>query len=493
VTAFARLIEAPNTKPPLTIGIFGAWGSGKSFLLRGIESTLQARQVARARTAATDGTGTTSATDVVPVVHCVTFNAWEYNATERVWPGLVRKVMDALELELGRGTLARMHLSANVSRVLSRHRRKIIVYGIAIGLAIMATFLGARVSPQFLIGAFATLGVTGLIQIIREVAKDPVGKWLTALLDEPDYGRQIGYMQEIRDDLSLLDQKLSGRGRVLILIDDLDRCEPDKAVEVLQAINLLLNFGSFIVCVGVDARVTTRAIEKHYKDVLGPDGTMGYEYLDKIIQIPFSIPAPTKEDIERFLEAQLAPAEPIPVAEAAALPADDAASVAFTPDEESAFRELAPFVRRNPRHIKRLINVYRLVRSLAISRNEDRLISAPRATLAWLLLCAQWPYTAQAMLELCQQLGVDDDSSDRNGQAYAMSTLFEQVKLKLSPEAQRRFDGDPAMLERLIALVDYSITWGDLKLLGRYTINFNPAVYGELMMVPVLENVTASK
>src|SRR5262249_59712508 len=111
------------------------------------------------------------------------------------------------------------------------------------------------------------------------------------VVEETDYGKQIGHMAEIRNDLELLESILrEENGRMVVVIDDLDRCEPEKAVEMLQAINLLLNFESFIVVMGIDARIVTRAIEKHYRDLLGPAGASGYEYLDKIVKIPFRIP-----------------------------------------------------------------------------------------------------------------------------------------------------------------------------------------------------------
>jgi len=120
-----------------------------------------------------------------------------------------------------------------------------------------------------------------------------VAQWVTALFTDSDYGRQLGVMEDIRHDLETLEERLHGTdsagndvvtGRILVLIDDLDRCEPAKAVEVLQAVNLLLNFKSFIVCLGIDARIVTGAVEKHYEGLLGEAGASGYEYLDKIVQ-----------------------------------------------------------------------------------------------------------------------------------------------------------------------------------------------------------------
>ena len=154
-----------------------------------------------------------------------------------------------------------------------------------------------------------------------KAAKDPVAQWVTALFAGSDYGRQLGIMEDIKHDLETLEARLHRTdadgndvvtGRILVLIDDLDRCEPAKAVEVLQAINLLLNLSSFIVVLGIDARIVTGAIEKHYEGLLGKSGASGYEYLDKIVQIPFRIPEPGRDEIMSFVASQLGNPEPPP-------------------------------------------------------------------------------------------------------------------------------------------------------------------------------------
>jgi hypothetical protein len=80
------------------------------------------------------------------------------------------------------------------------------------------------------------------------------------------------------------------------------------------------------------------------------------------------------------------------------------AGVPFTYVELQAFETVTPFLRPNPRHLKRLINVYRLVRALARSKDEDLLLSNPAATIRWLVMWSQWPYTAHAMLERHDEL-----------------------------------------------------------------------------------------
>ena len=171
------------------------------------------------------------------------------------------------------------------------------------------------------------LGVGGLAQ----AASNPVAGWVTTLFTSSDYGGQIAHMDEIKHDLETLEKRLhdkedrneAGRmGSILILIDDLDRCEPEKAVEVLQAVNLLLNFKSFIVCLGIDARIVTGAIEKHYDGLLARTGASGYEYLDKIVQIPFRIPEPNPDEVKAFINSQLGDPKPEPIPVSGPAPAE---------------------------------------------------------------------------------------------------------------------------------------------------------------------------
>jgi hypothetical protein len=65
--------------------------------------------------------------------------------------------------------------------------------------------------------------------------------------------------------------------RIVLYIDDLDRCEPDKVVEVLQAVNMLLSFELFVVMVAVDARWLSRSLETRYPDFFGGVDSKGTE------------------------------------------------------------------------------------------------------------------------------------------------------------------------------------------------------------------------
>ncbi|MCZ8048377.1 MAG: hypothetical protein GPI90_24360 [Microcystis aeruginosa K13-05] len=297
-------------------------------------------------------------------------------------------------------------------------------------------------------------------------------------------------------------------------LDDLDRCEPQKAVEVLQAIKLLLDFDTFIICLGIDARIITRAVEKHYAELLGPAGTSGYEYLDKIVQIPFRIPEPTLDEVKIFITQQLGEPKPvgrdlqpfelsqekfnqasIEIGNSAITSESEMKSsmpdalVPFTYEELQAFHSFARFLRPNPRHLKRLVNVYRLVRTLAKYKNESLILNNPDITICWLVMSGQWPYTTYAILYYFEEMqerkeeGKLADFPERDPLIY----LFQKVSFQITQDQdalskQRRLDYDPDLLRMLLQSQEGRLSWKSLEVIRQYTVNFNPAVGVELKM-----------
>jgi hypothetical protein len=511
--AFAELIASPETSPPLTIGIFGSWGSGKSTLLGAIVDKLEEGQGTERPEQRASGPGAAEP----PFVHVVSFNAWDYNANELIWPALARTVMEAIERDLPVGRFRRFWLvfRRNIKREWQRNSGRIVV-GLAfllIAAALAVATLDAN--PGAVLAAILGLGLGGVLKLVNDTVSSPASRWVGALFQKDNYGQRPSDLEAIRADLEWLEQRLQQTERdrrVLVLIDDLDRCEPDKAVEVLQAVNRLLDFDSFVVVLGVDARIVSGAIQSHYKNVLEEVGASGFEYLDKIVQIPFRIPDPDEEAIKTFLDAQLPTEKPPEDAEhraqrartlfvaaseqsveevdprqaysAGAPPAVKAPlgqRVPFTLTERQAFKDLARYLRPNPRHVKRLVNVYRLVRTLAERRRsgdpDAQIVAAsPEATIRWLAISAQWPYTACAMLQASRKF----EPGGAGPAAPVLATLHADARSWISEETRDRFDEDALRLEKLIS--ESPLTWEELKAIRSYTINFNPAVEEQLRL-----------
>ena len=254
------------------------------------------------------------------------------------------------------------------------------------------------------------------------------------------YRGELGLISTIREDLEQLgrllgDFRAHGKDaiqRVILYIDDLDRCHPRKVVEVLQAVHLLLAFDLFHVVVGVDPRWVERSLYREYVGetesprasgaCLGHHAFSPQNYLEKIFQIPYSLAPMERKGFGRLVgklvttrsavEAQRAVAghadhggtlsssrtapelEPAgatgrpgadqPGAEVPGQAASGAGKESVVSEEELE-RELKPlfmedfeeeFIRElhgfvnTPRLAKRLVNVYRLLRLRASDEGE---------------------------------------------------------------------------------------------------------------------------
>jgi hypothetical protein len=149
------------------------------------------------------------------------------------------------------------------------------------------------------------------------------------------YGGYQGLLGQVRADLEQLSSTLAearaewaddgstGEApleRIVLYIDDLDRCPPRRVVEVLEAVHLMLALDLFVVVVAVDARWLVRSLEHHHRDLFIKDTLEGpgpaaeenerrlatpIDYLDKIFQIPYVLRPPTRDVVGRYLQALL--------------------------------------------------------------------------------------------------------------------------------------------------------------------------------------------
>jgi hypothetical protein len=260
-------------------------------------------------------------------------------------------------------------------------------------------------------------------------------------LAEGTYERHLGLISTIRRDLQRLSELLRDEGkkvpvrrtgrrqkassstqvqrieRIILYVDDLDRCPPDRVVEVLQAIRLLLSFPLFVVVVGVDVRWVASALHQRFGDLLALDGpgegtnpaspaqATAMDYLEKIFQIPFWIAPMSAEDAGRLIRG-IVDIETIgepPYREPSAQPAStgvpsgtgDLISIGTATDdpelapqesdrgadaaeglrlyrhELEAMSHLGEIAGRTPRATKRFLNLYRVLKG-ADSRTGSR-------------------------------------------------------------------------------------------------------------------------
>ncbi len=155
----------------------------------------------------------------------------------------------------------------------------------------------------------------GVISLIRRDFE----QLTTYLHDSSFYAKVVARIQDLIDQGDPQKQtngfdleKIDTIDRIVLYIDDLDRCPPDKVVQVLQAIHLILAFPLFVVVVGVDVRWISRSLAKEYGAMLleaepeqeeKNNGIMThqhtktlfhsnatpFDYLEKVFQLPFQL------------------------------------------------------------------------------------------------------------------------------------------------------------------------------------------------------------
>jgi hypothetical protein len=506
VFALADLIDSPETALPLTIGIFGPWGSGKSTLL---EFLIKEMGPTRLRDARPKGEVPS------PAIHPIRFNAWEYSASEVIWPALARIIVDELERFLKVRWYEK--LFRNLRLQFSLHRGLVATGCIATISGLVALSLDSGSDFRKFWGAILALGGIGLAKIVYDSVNNSFGQWVTTLFQGRSYGQPLDFFPQIKDEFSWLNSKLSERNaRVLVTIDDLDRCEPTKAVEVLQAVHLLLRFERMIVCMALDPQLLVCAIEKYFDGLLGDAGSSGLEYLDKIIQIPVRIPKPQSDEVRDFLTTLLGSPEPSSAGtlacdhesvetkktkktsqsvakrdQPASPPIDisalgqgesNARRVAFSWEEAETFDRLAIYLRPNPRYLKRFVNVYRLVRSVAAHGGGPSFGESPRAMVGWLAISSRWPSFATKMAAQVHKLQGIRASNPKYvlPSENALAWVFDQVCRDADKIEAGSRDGSLEELARLVAFLtgpdELKVEWTDLWRILRFTANFNPAI-----------------
>jgi hypothetical protein len=154
----------------------------------------------------------------------------------------------------------------------------------------------------------------------RAASLDYRGQLGVVSLVRRDFEQLVDLMQRWRKEpLSSGDGPLKPIDRIVLYIDDLDRCEPEQVVQVLQAVHLLLAMDLFVVVVGVDPRWLLRALRTRYAGILGSeaeasgdtDDDLGFavstpqNYLEKVFQVPFVLPGMTSGGFDQLIRSLL--------------------------------------------------------------------------------------------------------------------------------------------------------------------------------------------
>ncbi|MBI2842117.1 MAG: AAA family ATPase [Armatimonadetes bacterium] len=378
-----------NRSGPVTIGIHGDWGAGKSSVLKMIESEL-----------AEDGD-----------VAVLWFNGWTFEGFDDAKTILIESTIT--ELCRQRSTIGK------VREVAGRLLRRVDWLKVAkrCGGGAFNVLTGLP-SPDQIGSAVAAL--QNVVQNVADI--DPadvrtqleaIGGFLKPAEDGDNLPETIhAFRQEFQE---LLDQ--AKIGQLVVLIDDLDRCLPATAIQTLEAIRLFLFVPKTAFVIGADEAMIEYAVRQHFPDLPAASGPLPYarNYLEKLIQVPFRIPSLGAQETRVYVLLLLLqslvgedhPGFGILLEKAKEglrkpwlgtdLPQSDvqATDPARVEELNAAFvlaHQIAPILaegtKGNPRQVKRFLNALLLRQLIARARGFDELVSRP--VLAKLMLAERF-------------------------------------------------------------------------------------------------------
>lgn len=208
-----------------------------------------------------------------------------------------------------------------------------------------------------------------LIKKGGDAAKDIVENIVSELTSDND----TNAIEKLRSDFqetvnSLL--KETGKERIVIFVDDLDRLQPIRAVELLEILKLFLDCDSCVYVLAIDYEVTSQGITEKYHETL--NWQKGRKFFDKIIQVPFKMPV-AHYDIHKYVSQTLSKL-----------------GVTSAADDKEYIYIIESSVGCNPRGMKRLFNAYLLLQK--VHEDTEVLKKEEGKKLLFACLCMQLSY-----------------------------------------------------------------------------------------------------
>ncbi|MGD1704612.1 GUN4 domain-containing protein [Dapis sp. BLCC M229] len=166
-------------------------------------------------------------------------------------------------------------------------------------------------------------GVGKLLAILKDLIGDQKMD-LTQYLEHPDYDKQVAFIEKFHEDFSkIVDAYVGENEKIYVFIDDLDRCDLGKSADLLQALNMMIsNDPKIIFILGMDWEKVAAAISFKQRNVipflasaiaenqaqenesqkLSKKVDYGFSFLEKFVQLSFSVPAPSQKILDSFVE-----------------------------------------------------------------------------------------------------------------------------------------------------------------------------------------------
>ncbi len=271
----ADLIKECDDRP-ISIGIHGDWGAGKSSILAMVEDEFSKNK---------------------DDIECIRFNGWKHQGFEDAKIALMSSIISELS--------KKRKLSEKAKDILKKLWKSINWLSVAKTAGTVALSVATGIPP---IGILCNLmdNLKGSIGDKEKVSNaiESLGSYLTdaKVFEDNSLAKEFSEFQGSFEVL-LTESKIK---KLVVLIDDLDRCLPKVTIETLEAVRLFMFSKSTAFVIAADETMIEYAVRNHFPDF--PDGgdiRTGFEYsrryLEKLIQVPFRIPALGEIESEMYI------------------------------------------------------------------------------------------------------------------------------------------------------------------------------------------------
>ena len=303
------IIRNPDTKMPMAVGIYGKWGYGKTSAMKWLQGAFDKwNELPQSRRKGN-----------IQVEH-IWFYPWKYQTREDVWRGLISElIIKSIKIQ-----------GADIQTVTKAVRQ----FGKFLGRGFLHVLSGIKLKME----AGVNVGVArkkGGVEFDGAQIMEIANEYERIITPEKAYLNEFEttFKEWIRSNVG-------PDKRLVVFIDDLDRCLPDVALQVLEALKLYLDTENLVIIIGIDREVINQMLSYYYRE-LGVDRKKSEKYLAKMFQVEIEL-NPSHRVTREFLDRQLEQVESFDALDEVA---------------KEVFSELIlDLSERNPREIKRLIN-----------------------------------------------------------------------------------------------------------------------------------------
>lgn len=265
---------ATGTEGPFTVGVFARWGRGKTSVLN-----QACYHASRANN-----------------THAFVVNAWEHERHADPLQPIIQDVLRGIDVKLG---LADDPKKIKALTGLKKFLSILTVAGAALALGAPSVALAAPAIADGM-GAIADAVKKG-----SDGGKEMVGAIdaLSGITETvPTQGTGIRAM------LSNARATYAPKEKVIVFVDDLDRCHPDKAVHILESIKHLLWVPGFVFVLALDNEILEKYLQNRYEEKFGikDDPKIGQRYLEKLVQLTLYLPE-SQTNFEEYVQRLIAP------------------------------------------------------------------------------------------------------------------------------------------------------------------------------------------